>query len=113
MVKLPGLEYRENSGADISDWLRDGHTTDELLELARQTADFDFSHQESSKELRALNIQEFLSAEIPERKMILAPIIPTQGLSLLYSKRGIGKTFYRLQSVMRLLRVFLFFDGKV
>jgi len=96
VVKLPGLEYRESSGADISDWLRDGHTTDELLELVQQTADFDFTHPDSSKGLKALNIQEFLSVAIPERKMILDPIIPSQGLSLLYSKRGVGKTFLSL-----------------
>lgn len=96
VVKLPGLEYRENSGADVSDWLRDGHTTDELLELVQQTADFDFTYQESRKGLRAFNIQEFLSTEIPERKMILDPIIPSQRLLLLYSKRGVGKTFLSL-----------------
>lgn len=46
--------------------------------------------------LIALNLQEFLDKEIPERKMILSPIIATQGLCLLYSKRGIGKTFLSL-----------------
>jgi len=96
VVELPGLEYREKSGSDVSDWLRDSHTTDELLELVQQTNDCDFKNTENAKELRALNIQEFLSTQIPERKMILDPIIASQGLSLLYSKRGVGKTFLSL-----------------
>jgi putative DNA primase/helicase len=43
--------------------------------------------------LRAFNIEEFLSIDIPPRAMILDPIIPEQGLVMLYGKRGNGKTF--------------------
>ena len=44
------------------------------------------------RKLLALNIYEFLSREIPPREMLLAPILPTQGLVMLYSWRGVGKT---------------------
>jgi len=44
------------------------------------------------RRLLALNIFEFLSREIPPREMLLAPILPTQGLVMLYSWRGVGKT---------------------
>ena len=29
--------------------------------------------------------------EIPAREMVLNPILPTQGLAMLYSKHGVGK----------------------
>ncbi len=45
-----------------------------------------------SRKLLALNVVEFLSREIPPREMLLAPILPTQGLVMLYSWRGVGKT---------------------
>ena len=44
------------------------------------------------RKLVALNLAEFLSRDIPPREMLLAPILPTQGLMMLYSWRGIGKT---------------------
>lgn len=95
VVKLPGIEYQEKGGDDVSDWLRKGHAVDELLKLVEKTAAFSFP--ESKKErLVALDLQEFLNKEIPERKMILSPIIPEQGLVMLYSKRGVGKTFLSL-----------------
>ena len=47
---------------------------------------------EPSRKLVALNVVEFLSREIPSREMLLAPILPTQGLVMLYSWRGVGKT---------------------
>ncbi|MCB1119420.1 MAG: AAA family ATPase [Chlamydiia bacterium] len=93
VVKLPGLEYQEKGGEDVSDWLRKGHTVDELLKLVEET---DPHFGELEKGLVALNLQEFLSKKIPEREMILAPIIPKQGLAMLYSKRGVGKTFLSL-----------------
>lgn len=96
VIELPGLQYRDNSGADVSDWLRDGHTTEELLELVQQTDEYTLTDIKSFDGFKAVNIREFLSMQIPEREMLLEPIIPSQGLSLLYSKRGVGKTFLSL-----------------
>jgi putative DNA primase/helicase len=45
-----------------------------------------------ARKLLALNVVDFLSRDIPPREMLLAPILPTQGLSMLYSWRGVGKT---------------------
>lgn len=44
----------------------------------------------------ALNIYEFLTLELPERSFLLNPIIPQQGLALLYAPRGLGKTYAAL-----------------
>ena len=46
--------------------------------------------------LRSLNIRELLELEIPPRQMILNPILPEQGLVMLYAPRGIGKTHVAL-----------------
>ncbi|NLD35776.1 MAG: AAA family ATPase [Desulfatiglans sp.] len=42
--------------------------------------------------LRVLELYDFLGMNIAQRTYILAPIIPSQGLVLLYAMRGIGKT---------------------
>jgi hypothetical protein len=34
--------------------------------------------------------------EIPKREMLLAPVLPGKGLVMVYSKRGVGKTFVSL-----------------
>ena len=46
--------------------------------------------------LRALSVSELLTLDVQPREMILAPILPTQGLAMLYSKRGVGKTYLSL-----------------
>ncbi len=96
VIKLPGLQFQEKSGQDVSDWLHDGHTIKELFELVEKTEEFQVKNESVAQGLVALNIQEFLTTTFPERKMILEPIIPSQGLALLYSERGVGKTFLSL-----------------
>jgi putative DNA primase/helicase len=39
---------------------------------------------------------DFLDAQFPSREMVLAPILPSQGLAMLYSRRGVGKTYLTL-----------------
>ncbi len=46
--------------------------------------------------LIAHNVAEFLALNIPPRDQILAPILQTQSLSMIYAKRGIGKTHIAL-----------------
>ncbi len=43
-----------------------------------------------------LAVEELLAREIKPREMLLDPIVPEQGLAMLYSYRGIGKTFLAL-----------------
>ena len=49
-----------------------------------------------SVSLIAITLGEFLGMDIPPRGMIIAPIIPTQGLGMMYAARGIGKTYVAL-----------------
>ena len=48
------------------------------------------------RSLVAVDIGEFLGMEIPPREMVMGPIIPSQGLAMIYSKRGVGKTYVAL-----------------
>ncbi len=53
-------------------------------------------NQVQEKRLRVITIQELLTLEISPPEMILYPIIPKQGLGMLYGYRGRGKTFFTL-----------------
>lgn len=46
--------------------------------------------------LRAVALREFLEMDIPPREMLLDPILPSQGLAMLYAPRGVGKTHVAL-----------------
>lgn len=46
--------------------------------------------------LIVVNMANFLSMDLPERGFLLEPVIPTQGIVILYAPRGIGKTFTAL-----------------
>lgn len=46
--------------------------------------------------LVALNMSAFLSMTLPERGFLLSPILPAQGIAIMYAPRGIGKTFAAL-----------------
>lgn len=48
------------------------------------------------RKLVLLGGDELLRKVIPPREMLLSPILPSQSLSMLYAKRGIGKTFLGL-----------------
>ncbi len=78
---------------DLAEPLPEGWTVErlrELLDAARAVEPKD------SRRLRAVNIGDFLSMEIPPREMVLAPVLPSQGLVMLYALRGVGKTFAAL-----------------
>ncbi len=46
--------------------------------------------------LLALELEELLSREIKPREMLLDPVLPEQGLVMVYAKRGDGKTYFAL-----------------
>jgi AAA domain len=46
--------------------------------------------------LRPLTAAEFLRLALPPRSLILDPWLPTQGLAMIYSARGVGKTHLAL-----------------
>ena len=52
--------------------------------------------EESPPGLRCVDVDSFLRMDFPEREVLLAPILPRQGLCMLHAMRGIGKTFISL-----------------
>jgi len=90
VVNLPGLEYQESHGKDINDWLANGNTIADLQEILSKTPEF--QPLDEKKRIRVVTLADFLSMELPKREMILSPFLPSQGLCLLYAKRGVGKT---------------------
>ena len=69
------------------------HSARSIFDEEPQSSDYRTNGAAPPKrKLLALNLVEFLSREIPPREMLLSPILPTQGLMMLYSWRGIGKT---------------------
>ncbi len=90
VVDLPGLEYQESHGADISDWLKTGNTTESLVDIVEKTPIY--SSLSQKEQIRVVTMTELLEIQLPKREMILAPFLPTQGLCLLFAKRGVGKT---------------------
>lgn len=46
--------------------------------------------------LKAFGLADFLDLEIPEREFVVEPIIPAQGLAMLFAPRGVGKTHVAL-----------------
>jgi len=43
-----------------------------------------------------VTLEDFLSRDLPPRKMLLAPWLPRQGLAMVHAYRGIGKTHLAL-----------------
>lgn len=46
----------------------------------------------NTSRFRTVALQELRDMAIPEREMVLSPIIPAKGLAMIYAARGVGKT---------------------
>ena len=78
------------AGKDFNDL----HQSDGLQEVRRQLEDSEQTG--GGPALVSLNMGEFLSMSITERGYLLSPVLPVQGIGILYAPRGIGKTFAAL-----------------
>ena len=105
----PGVEAASKAAATIGGKLAicpsiDGGKADfndlhmrRSLEAVRQTVEK--AREENSTalhSLRVVDIAELLSLRIPPRGHLLYPVIPEQGLCMLFAERGMGKTFAAL-----------------
>jgi putative DNA primase/helicase len=78
------------SGTDFNDI----HQARGLDEVRRQLGIF---HQvDDGPGLRILSLNEFIDWPLPPREHLLYPVMPEQGLVLLYAPRGQGKTYVAL-----------------
>ena len=88
-LELPGAK-------DLTEWIEHGGTRDALLELIRNAPEHRPEPATVRPSLISVSITELLEREIKPREMLLDPILPEQGLVMLYSYRGLGKTFLSL-----------------
>lgn len=99
VVDLPGLEYREKHGQDITDWLAvEGNTIEQFKVIVEQTPDYipPITQMPVEGGLNVVSLEDLLALNLPERKMLLDPFLTEQGLVMLYAKRGVGKTHVAL-----------------
>lgn len=80
--------FTDDNGTDFNDL----HQI-EGIEAVRSQLETALTKQQG---LIALDMGEFLSMSIPERGYLLSPVLPVQGIGILYAPRGIGKTFAAL-----------------
>jgi putative DNA primase/helicase len=90
VLRLPNLPDK----GDPFDWIAGGGTAEKLWALVEICKNNDPPlPPHDGPRLRPFDIHEFFQLHIPERGMILDPIIPEKGLVMLYASRGIGKTY--------------------
>lgn len=86
----------------VTAWLRDNSTTPERFqEIARERFGIGNTPETVAapmlkRSLRIVNVADLLTMDLPERGHILYPVIPEQGLVMLYAPRGLGKTWAAL-----------------
>jgi len=96
ILELPSLPPK----GDVLDFLQDGKDHDKqikrLKRLARQTPTYQPEVSDDKPAILEAMIcsgTEFLNKKFPKPKVLLAPIIRTQSLTMVYAKAGVGKTF--------------------
>ncbi len=74
-----------------------GNAAEVLREVATLSAPLrDISGTRALQRLKSLSLPELLRMDFRPREMLLHPFLPSQGMAMLYSKRGAGKTFISL-----------------
>lgn len=93
VVLLPGLPEK----GDIIDWAKEpGNDWSRLAQIIAQAEPWKDEGPAKSG-YKALTISSFLSINLPERGCIINPVVPEQGLVMVYGPRGNGKTWFVLQ----------------
>ena len=91
-LELPELPEK----GDFSDWINiEGNNLHEFQELISHAEKWNNNSKKDS--LVVLNLEELLNKEIPPKHNLLSPWLPSQGLCMIYSKTGLGKTWMALE----------------
>jgi hypothetical protein len=72
--------------------------TDDIYNWVLEDNNLKPSERKPSEEqnLTVVNVNDFITMDLPKREMILTPWLPAQGLAMIYAPRGIGKTHVAL-----------------
>ena len=91
-LELPDIPEK----GDFTDWINiKGNDRKKFEELANQSKDWNEGKNKDS--LIVITLEELLKKEIPPRQNLLSPWLPSQGLCMIYSIRGVGKTWMALE----------------
>lgn len=88
IVELPNLKEKE----DVSDWIAQGHTKEELTELINKTSEW----VEAKKDTSFLKKGSELILLESNIQWVVDRLIPKHSITLLHGKGGIGKTWLSL-----------------
>ncbi len=86
----------------VTAWLRDNSATPEQFQkIALERFGIGTTPEAEAaptpkRTLHIVNVADLLSMDLPERGHVLSPVIPEQGLVMLYAPRGLGKTWAAL-----------------
>ena len=95
-LAIPRHEGRKVDWNDLHKLMGAGEVRTQFMMHKKPDAHQMEQTEQKTAALRCVNAYEFLSLTFPEREMLLAPILPRQGLCMLHAMRGIGKTFISL-----------------
>ncbi len=91
-LELPDIPEK----GDFSDWItKDGNNIERFEGLLEESKPWNQKIKTGS--LVVLTLEELLNKEIPPRQNLLSPWLPSQGLCMIYSARGLGKTWLALE----------------
>ncbi len=101
LVNLPGYEVVPKNGKDITDWLKEGHTSIDLKKVIEEAVVIiePFKVAEGkilNNIIKAVSIENLLKMEIELPECFLEPFITKSSLGMIYAPRGIGKTYFAL-----------------
>jgi hypothetical protein len=103
VVELPGLPEK----GDVSDWLKAGGTTEQLLSLAEAAPEWkpaQDQEEDSPEDLLIFKANDFVNLDLQPKRVILHPWISEYSIIMIYGPRGVGKTmlvFGLLDSITR------------
>jgi len=102
-VKTQSVEWPKDAPEkqDINDLLKAGeHKT--IIEMVNNAKLVKIEsspingEDNNAPQVISINAKDFLALKLPPRENLLAPWLPTQGLTMLHAKRGVGKTHVAL-----------------
>ena len=100
IVRLPGLEFREKHGEDITDWIeKHGHTNEEFVELAKDAPewrDSDDPRKEESKKFTPTGWVPLDPNDVAPRAWLYGTSFIRSYLSASFGAPGGGKSSKRL-----------------
>lgn len=85
----------KDKGWDLADAESEGWQREHVTDWIKQQQEHEQEKSES-QQIRPYNLEELIAADIPQRSYHLKPSIPTQGLSMFFAPKGLGKTFFSL-----------------